>query len=197
MVSGNQSPKKMMNSSRGFETCTWCMCHWISVIIYSDTLMLPALARGPFTLCAFNLVRTVFCVMPLHFWRDCVTGLPYTLPVVFMTSCYCKFWHINEGQTCCTPKRRVLLLHSWQTAMHQCNDATRRSSLRGDEQIPLDAKPAALFRFTLFPTTCSQGGEHMHTYRHTPRHSGEMIVRVRWRVTISVLGWVYIPGWWW
>lgn len=130
MVSGNQNPEKMMNSSRGFETRTWCMCHCISVIIYSDTLMLTALARGPFTLCAFNFVRTIFCVMPLHFWRDCVTGLPYTLPVVFMTSCYCKFWHINEAQTCRTPERRVLLLYSWQTAMHQGNDATWRDAVR-------------------------------------------------------------------
>lgn len=112
MVSGNQNPGKMMNSSRGFEMRTWCMCHCISVIIYSDTLMLTALARGPFTLCAFNFVRSILCVMPLHFWRDCVTGLPYTLPVVFMTSCYCKFWHINGAQTCRTPERRVLLFHS-------------------------------------------------------------------------------------
>lgn len=68
MVSGNQNPEKMMNSSRGFETRTWCMCHCISVIIYSDTLMLTGLARDPFTECAFNFAGLYFA------WRQCISG---------------------------------------------------------------------------------------------------------------------------
>lgn len=37
--------------------------------------------------------------------------------------------------------------------------------------------------------------QHSHTCTHT--HLEEMIVWVRWRAAISVLGRVYIPGWCW
>lgn len=136
------------------------MCHCISVIIYSPRRMLTACARGPFPLCAFECVRDTFCVTPPHFWRDCASGLLYTLPLRFMSSRYCCILTRQRG-----------------------TNLTRSRKASG----------------CFPPVSFKRAHTHAHpnhTHTHTPRCSGEMIVRVRWRAAISVVGRLYIPGWW-